>query len=93
MGCDQSLGSIWPDDIYIICDTGQLIEPGATSSTFPTMKNWKIRIIRGGSPLWFEFNSNGSSYFDYTSLSGEVTWSFPPQQNEEFIIQAYKPLK
>lgn len=93
MACSNTLGSIWPDDLYITCGAGQLIEPGAASSVFPTMEGWKIRVIRGSLPLWVNANpSNGSPYCDYSALSGEATWSTPPVDGEEFIIQAYKPL-
>ncbi len=92
MACSNSLGSIWPDDLYIICGVGELIEPGAASSIFITMKGWKIRVTRGGTPLWVNNNpGNGSPYCDYTALSGEATWSVLPADGEEFIIQAYKP--
>lgn len=97
MSCSKTLGEIWPDDLYIVCGAGQLITPGAVSSTFPTMAQsgtspgWKIRVIRAGAPLWFGNPGNGSPYFDYTAITGEATWSFPAQDGEEFIIQAYKP--
>ena len=92
MACNNTLGSIWPDDIYIVCGAGQAIEPGDVSSTFSAMVGWKIRVKRGGAPLWVNQDpGNGSPYCDYTSLTGEVTWSNPPVDGEEFIIEAYKP--
>lgn len=91
MACDNTLGSIWPDDIYVVCGAGELVLPEAASSTFPTMIGWKVRVIRGGSPLWLTNPGNGNSYFDYTALTGEATWSDVPVNGEAFIIQAYKP--
>jgi hypothetical protein len=91
MACENSLGSIWPDDIYIVCGVGNLIEPDDVSTIFPTMIGWKIRVIRAGAPLNLGSNSNGSPYFDYTAITGEATWSIVAQNTEEFIIQAYKP--
>lgn len=91
MSCDVELSSIWPDDLYIVCGDGELIEPGAASSTFPTMVGWKIRVIRGGAPLWFGNPGGGQLYFDYTSITAEATWNQLPEQDEQFIIQAYKP--
>lgn len=92
MACNESLASIWPDDIYTVCGSGQLIEPAAASTTFPTMVGWKVRIIRAGSPLNYGSNSNGSPYFDYSAITGEATWSITPFDTEEFIIMAYKPI-
>lgn len=89
--CNKELGDIWPDDIYVVCGAGQAIQPGDASTTFTTMIGWKIRISRAGSPLWFGNPGNGSPYFDYTSITGEATWSTLPAETEEFIIQAYKP--
>ena len=89
--CNNTLGSIWPDDIYVICGSGEAIEPGDASSTFTSMIGWKIRIIRGGTPLWSGNPGDGSMYYDYTSITGEVTWSAVPADTEQFIIQAYKP--
>ena len=89
--CDNTLASIWPDDLYIVCGAGQAITPGSVSTIFSTMAGWKIRIIRGGAPLNLGSNSNGSPYFDYTSITGEATWSQLPADTEEFIVQAYKP--
>lgn len=90
-GCENSLGSIWPDDIYVKCSSTAIIKPNDTSTIFPTMVGWKIRIIRAGSPLWFGNPGDGDPYFDYTALTGEVTWSQLPVNTEKFIIQAYKP--
>jgi hypothetical protein len=56
------------------------------------MIGWKIRITRGGAPLNLGSNTNGSPYFDYSAITGEVTWSQPPVATEEFIISAYKPV-
>ena len=91
MGCDNSLSSIWPDDIYVVCGTGEVIEPGDVSTVFFTMIGWKIRVIRAGAPLWVGDPGNGSPYFDYTAITAEATWSVLPVNAEEFIIQAYKP--
>lgn len=89
--CDNTLGSIWPDDLYIVCGAGQLILPAAVSSTFPTMVGWMIRVMRGGAPLWFGNPGLGQPYFDYTAITAEATWNQPPVDGEQFIIQAYKP--
>ncbi len=91
MACENSLGSIWPDDLYIVCGAGELITPGANSSTFSTMEGWLIRVFRGGAPLFNGNPGNGSPYFDYTAITGEATWSITAFDGEEFIIQAYKP--
>lgn len=91
MSCENSLGSIWPDDIYIVCGAGEVIEPGDVSTTFSTMVGWLVRVIRGGAPLWLGNPGNGSPYFDYTDITGEATWSVAASDTEEFIIQAYKP--
>lgn len=89
MSCE--LSAIWPDDIYIIVAADAIIKPGDVSTTFDTMKGWKIRIKRGGSPLWYQSNSNGAAFFDYSTITGEATWSVSPVDTEEFIIEAYKP--
>ncbi len=91
MACSNTLGSIWPDDLYITCGVGQLIEPGAASSVFPTMVGWKIRVVRGGAYLDYQDQGGGDPYFDYTAITAEATWSVQPADGEKFIIQAYKP--
>lgn len=93
MACElfEILAANWPNDLYITCGDGELIEPDAASSTFPTMVGWKIRVFRSSLPLWLGTNPNGNTYFDYTAITGEATWSNPPADDEEFIIQAYKP--
>lgn len=89
--CFQTLGSIWPDDIYVKVTSGALIEPGDQSTTFPTMAGWKVRVTRGGSPLWLGNPGDGSMYYEYASITGEATWSAIAAEGDLFIIQAYKP--
>lgn len=90
-GCRRSLGSVWPDDIYVKVASGQLIEPGDVSSIFPTMVGWKVRVMRGGAPLWLGNPGDGSMYYDYTAITAEATWSLAAADGDFFIIQAYKP--
>lgn len=89
--CENELSAIWPDDIYVVCSSSAIIKPGDASTTFPTMKGWKVRVNRGASPLWLGDPEDGDMYFDYTAITGEATWSVVPVATEKFIIQAYKP--
>lgn len=79
-----------PNDIYIRCELGGIIEPGDLTTTFPSMVGWEIRVFRGGSPLNGTNLGNGSPYFTYLPSTGTATWSTPPAADEEFVIQAYK---
>lgn len=91
MACSFELSNIWPDDVYVKCGTGQLIEPGAMGITIADHAGWKTRLIRNGSGQMNFDPEDGDTYFNYTSITGEYTFSQAATDGEKFIMMAYKP--
>jgi hypothetical protein len=96
--CDNTLASIWPDDVYFVVGVanpsvngGVAVQQGDVSFTIPSMIGWKTRLIRGSLPQYLTNPATGNQYWDYTSITGEFTLSNPAGTQEEFICSAYKP--
>ena len=96
--CDNTLGSIWPDDVYFVVGVanpsvngGVAVQNGDNSFTIPSFVGWKVRLVRGSFPQYYTDPGTGTQYFDYTSITAEFTLSSPATTQEEFICSAYKP--
>jgi len=94
MACDNTLASIWPDDLYFVVPAsgGPYINNGGQIITLPeAFKGWKVRVNRNNTPVDFEDQGTGDPYFErgdnFISLSVDVVTS------EKFMIQAYKPME
>lgn len=97
LGCENSLADIFPDDVYFVVgvaedkvNNGVPTLDGQSSFTIPSFIGWKVRLTRGGSPIFNRPIAN--SYFDYSGITGEFTVSQPLVDEEQIICQAYKPI-
>lgn len=98
VNCDNTLGSIWPDDVYFVVgvanervNNGTAVQPDDQSFTIPSFVGWKVRMIRGSAPQYQGNPGTGNQHYDYTSITGEFTLSAGAGPQEEFICMAYKP--
>lgn len=93
MSCTNSLGSIWPDDLYIIVQSsGGLINPGGQVFTLPAdFKGWKIRMTSDNSPVDFEDQGTGDPYFTIDFDTRVVTLWQDAVLQQKIVIMAYKP--
>jgi hypothetical protein len=99
VNCDNTLGSIWPDDVYFVVgvanpsvNNGTAVQIGDVSFIIPSFVGWKVRLVRALTPQYLTNPGTGNIYFDYTSITGEFTLSSPASLNEEYIAMAYKPV-
>lgn len=94
MPCENSLGSIWPDDLYfVVAASGGYINPGGQVFTLPVaFEGWKIRINRNNIPLDFEEQVSGDPYFTNDTTTRVVTLSVDVSLGEKFCVMAYKPV-
>lgn len=91
--CDNTLASLWPDDLYfVVADVGGFINPGGSIFTLPLrFKNWKIRLIRNNIPADFEQQIVGDPYFTIDLTTRVVTIIPTASLQDKFQVQAYKP--
>lgn len=95
-GCDQTLGSIWPDDLYIVVPVsgGQYINAGGQVITLPgKFKGWKIRVNKNSIPLDYENQGTGDPYFQHDPINNFINLSVDAVELDKFCIMAYKPVK
>lgn len=89
--CENELSAIWPDDVYVVVGPSSLINQGDMSITIGAFNGWKTRMSRNGANQFKSDPGTGNTYFDYTSITGEFTFSQKATNGEEFIFMAYKP--
>jgi hypothetical protein len=102
MACNKDilevLAEVIPEDVYLVIgvanDRVNNNNPVVTDdNTFiiESMIGWKVRLIRNGSPQFMYATSDGDSWFEFSSILGQVTVSQNLGNGEKLIIQAYKP--
>lgn len=89
--CENELSAIWPDDVYVVCGTGERIQPGDMSVVIDEFAGWKGRLSRNGLMQMNSDPGDGDTYFNYTSITGEYTFSQQATDGEKFIMMAGKP--
>lgn len=99
MGCNNSLSSIWPDDLYFtvpvsgspyVNDGGQVI---ALPAKFGSGGGWKVRVNRNNVPIDFEDQGTGDPFFTQNLDNNFLNISPDAKQGDKFAIMAYKPSK
>lgn len=92
MACENSLGSIWPDDLYFVVPAadGEYISDGGQIILLPSIFNgWKLRINRNNVPIDYLDQGTGDPYWNQSGNT--VILSQDVNTNEKFLIMAYKP--
>lgn len=92
--CDNSLGKIWPDDIYFVVPDsgGEYVSDGGQIIKLPvSFVGWKIRVLRGNVPVDYNEQVPGDPYFEHNPAEQFLNIHPDAQSGDKFIIQAYKP--
>lgn len=91
--CDNTLASVWPDDLYFsVLSVGGFVNPGGQVFTLPSrFQNWKVRLFRNTELLDYQDQGIGDPYWTIDLATRVVTLSMDANLGERFSIQAYKP--
>jgi len=94
MACENSLSSIWPDDLYFVVPAsgGDYINDGGQIITLPSaFAGWKVRVNRNNTPLDYEDQGTSDPYFTQDTGNNFINLSSDAVTGEKFMIMAYKP--
>ncbi len=95
MACENSLASIWPDDLeFVVPASGSpYVNNGGQIIALPArFDGWKLRVIRNNSPLDMDEQVVGDPYWEHVPASNSINLSNDAITGDKFMIQAYKPI-
>jgi hypothetical protein len=95
MACENSLGSIWPDDLYFVVPAsgGSYVNDGGQIIALPSrFDGWKLRVVRNNAPLDMDEQVVGDPYWEHVPASNSINLSNDATTGDKFMIQAYKPI-
>lgn len=93
--CENSLGSIWPDDLYFVvpASAGPYVNNGGQIIALPArFDGWKVRVVRNNLPLDMDEQVVGDPYFEHIMGNNTLNLSNDALTGDKFMIQAYKPI-
>ncbi len=95
MACENSLGSIWPDDLGFVVPAsgGTYISDGGQIIVRPdSFSGWKVRVNRNNLSLDKGEQVVGDPYFTHDETNNFINLSNDAVTGDKFMIQAYKPV-
>lgn len=92
--CDNTLASIWPDDLYFVVPLSgsPYINADGQIIALPlAFKGWKVRVVKNNIPLDYLDQGVGAPYFDQNLPANAINLSLDVEEEDKFMIWAYKP--
>jgi len=96
MACENTLSSIWPDDLYFVVPAsgGPYVNPGGQIITLPEeFQGWKLRVNRNNAPVDYLDQGTGDPYFEVDFDNNFINIHPDASEKDKFMIQAYKPVQ